>query len=421
MNKKNKKNRIHYKICTYFLILIVLLLCKSSISYAASASIQLTSKEEVTVSERVTIILTVDSDVNIGEFEGFIRYDSDILEFQSAGGFIHGDDGLLKISDKSSNVGSSKKKYAMEFKAKKVGVSEISIGDIAVYDYEKGLEMSFSSNKLYVSVKSSKTTSTNANLKTLKISPGKLKPEFHKNTMQYTTTVANDIKELIVSGTPEDKNANILVSGATNLRSGENQVKVKVIAQSGDIKEYNIIVTKEEIGNDIKQTPLEDNKKDDSLIKDSINEDDLKVVNENGNIVIENSYRLQVTPVEPDTIVPSGYEKTSLILSGIKVTAYAKEDTENDFFLIYAMNEDGKKQFYQYDRVEKTMQRYLKVSSTNGNKVVSSEEQIANEKQKEVAQLYVIIVILVVLCIILVILIIRFYIKMKGYHLDDFE
>lgn len=423
MNIKNNKGSIQYKMIAFAIILIVLCLRQGITSYAASATIQITSKEEeVTVGNSVSVVLTVDSDVNIGDFETFITYDSDLLEFKSGGAFINGDDGLLKISDTNTEDTDRTKKYVMEFIAKKVGVSEIAIRDKAmVYDYEEGLEMSVSSNSLFLSVKSSKTSSTNANLKTLKISPGTLIPEFSSNITKYTTTVNSDIAELIVSGVTEDENANVTVTGATKLNSGENTVKVKVTAESGNIKEYSIMVTKEEATSNNDQTSDLDNNGEDSSPQDD--EDRFKAVNEDGNIFIENSYRLQVMPVDPDTVVPSGYEKTSLILDDITITAYELENNvENDFFLIYAMNEEGDKQFYQYDRVEKTMQRYFGSSITSGNKTNTDNQTMSSNKyQNKLVQLSLIIVILSALIIILIIIIIRLFIKRKGYHGDDLD
>ncbi len=67
------------------------------------------------------------------------------------------------------------------------------------------------------------------------------------------------------------------------------------------------------------------------------------------------------TILQPDstTKLPEGYVKTQLDLDGRKVQAWVHEEDENpEFFLLYAMNDEGEKDFYLYDKGEQTMQRY---------------------------------------------------------------
>ena len=75
-----------------------------------------------------------------------------------------------------------------------------------------------------------------------------------------------------------------------------------------------------------------------------------------------------------DKEVSGGYKKTSFSYNDMKIDSYqevkldilkntyALEDNEvrgNNFYLFYAINmENGKEELYQYDSVEKTVQRY---------------------------------------------------------------
>lgn len=64
----------------------------------------------------------------------------------------------------------------------------------------------------------------------------------------------------------------------------------------------------------------------------------------------------------PDATVaiPAGYAETVLELDGKNVKAWILgTDVESEFYLVYVMNGNGEKGFYQYDTVEGTFQRFV--------------------------------------------------------------
>jgi hypothetical protein len=75
------------------------------------------------------------------------------------------------------------------------------------------------------------TLSTNANLKELHLSTEGLSPAFQKNTTKYNIIVGNDINQISINAIPEDSNANVSITGNTNLKTGVNQIKIVVTAQ----------------------------------------------------------------------------------------------------------------------------------------------------------------------------------------------
>jgi hypothetical protein len=99
---------------------------------------------------------------------------------------------------------------------------------------------------------------------------------------------------------------------------------------------------------------------------------------------------------------------------------FAPEQLDSDFLLIYAENELGEAGLYSYDKVEKTMQRYISeilpiyepVSEDN-------EELMSSKKYRENLNIAaVIIALLSALCAVFIILSIRMYLKARGYN-DD--
>lgn len=423
MEERPIKKRIKKIIVSFLVILIVIIVKGNILSYASSASLSLTTKNNtVTVGDSISVTLYVEADDIIGDFEAYITYDENVLEFKTGGPFVNGDDGLLKVSDVSPIEEEISKKYILKFKAIATGTSEIAIKSKAmIFNYSDGLEMSVSSKSLDISVKASPSASNNNNIKLLKISPSKLIPEFDPKITSYKVDVENEVTKLILSGITEDKGAKIAVIGAENLLVGENTVKIVVTAESGDEKEYSITVTRAASADEEIKT------EEDSLDSEVDNneeveiEDKFKVYNEGGEIFIENSFKYKIIPLDKEVVIPSGYIKTQLILYGVQITAYTLEsDLENDLFLIYAEGEDLGEGFYQYDRVEKTMQRYMIVPSYNDNEDLDKNEPINFVQYKnKIEQLSIVVAILSTLIAFLIIVIIGLVIKRKEYKDED--
>jgi putative cohesin domain protein len=105
-----------------------------------------------------------------------------------------------------------------------------------------------------------------------------------------------------------------------------------------------------------------------------------------------------------------------VLLYGVNVTAYTIEsDLDNEYLLMYCMNESGDKQFYQYDRQEKSLQRYtgelidkVNANASDGN---GSENMNAKQYQSNLRQMAIIIAVLAALCVMLVMAVINIVLK----------
>lgn len=396
------------KIRSFIMILFVImtvLVCGVH-AKAASATVDFTtSSTVVSKGNNLTVSMIVEAGAAFSEFEGTISYDPDVLEFLDSSSAITGGDGILRVSDTNSADSTTKKKYSMKFRAKSVGVSEITLTESPMlYEDVSGSAMSVSINRLTINVKTTKRVSTDTRLEALRISPGTLTPAFDSGLNEYTVKVSEDVKDLIISATAKDTKASVKVSGNRGLIPGENVVTVTVIAESGDTRDIKLYVTKPEA------LPVPDGATD-----------VFKVYQEGVKVYIENAYRYQVVEVPEGAEVPVGYEKTKLSLYGVDVTAYTKkDDLDNDFLLIYAMNQNGEMSFYQYDRVEKTLQRYtgLTEASTSNNHANSMG---VDEYRNKLNQLSIVIAVLSGLCALLTIGIIKFYLKSRGYKEDSDE
>ncbi len=390
----------------------------SKTAYAASAEVELTSDSaQVTIGENLFVYVNVSSEASFGDFEGSITYDDDVLEYQGGAKQIKGSSGFLTLSDMGNTDGDTKRKYTMKFEAAEVGICRIAFSDRAVVYELEGAEMSVSSNVLTINVVAPETASNNAKLKDMRISPSTLVPEFNKDTYEYNTTVDYTTEQLVLVALPEDAKASVSITGNENLKEGENKILISVLAESGDIIEYSINVVKT-AAPEISEAPEEDNiPKSSHGNFEVVRTDDDKIAIYSGQYIL----------LEPgsDVPIPSGYKKTKLIISDISVTAFYPEgNIASDYLLIYAENELGETGFYQYDRVERTLQRYVpgkdiilgNEDDTNMEELISSAEYRTN-----LTKAAVVIAVLSALCALLIIICIRLIIKSKGYKEDELD
>jgi hypothetical protein len=390
----------------------------SKTAYAASAEVELsTDSTQVTVGEEFFVYVNVSSEVAFGDFEGSITYDDEILEYQGGAKQIKGSSGFLTLSDMDNTDGDTKRKYTMKFEAAEVGICKIAFRDRAIVYELEGAEMSVSSNVLTINVVAPETASDNAKLKDMKISPSTLVPEFSSEIYEYSATVDYEAEQLVIVALPEDEKASVSVTGNEDLKEGENKIRISVIAESGDIIEYSITVMKS-AAPEISEIPEDDN------IPKTIHGNFEVVRTDDDKIAI---YSGQYKLLEPgsDVSIPSGYLKTKLIISDVSVTAYYPDgNIASEFLLIYAENELGESGFYQYDRVERTLQRYEPgkeiVRGTENNTdledLISSEEYRTN-----LTKAAAVIAVLSALSALLIIICIRLAIKSRGYKEDELD
>lgn len=83
---------------------------------------------------------------------------------------------------------------------------------------------------------------SNTLLKSLNISNVSI--DFNKNKTNYNLKVSNDINEVNIEAIPESDKSKVIYTKNVKLNIGENKIIIKVIAEDGTIKEYNIIINK---------------------------------------------------------------------------------------------------------------------------------------------------------------------------------
>ena len=309
--------------------------------------------------------------------------------------------------------------------------------------------------------------SSNASLGSLVISAGTLSPEFSAATKDYTATVDYSCSSLAVTANPADSKASVTsVTGNDSLEVGDNTVSVVVTAEDGSTSTYNIVVTRR-AEDDPENADKQDNwKKFDingtewTMVND-IPEDVVPVGFEHSKTVIdgleyntlhgtfgditlvylqsesgnglfvydaaqnaayefvrinsESHFIVVLLPKVDD--VPEGYNEISLSIEGKGVaTVYQTkvektDDQTKDFYLVYAMNDNGESGWYTYDSVDGT---YMRTKLSTPTVAQEENDTTKSELVPGIANKYLVLAaILVLIIIILALLLLVVIVKNK--------
>ena len=309
--------------------------------------------------------------------------------------------------------------------------------------------------------------SSNASLGSLVISAGTLSPEFSAATKDYTATVDYSCSSLAVTANPADSKASVTsVTGNDSLEVGENTVSVVVTAEDGSTSTYNIVVTRRA------EDDPENADKQDNCKKFDINGTEWTMVNDIPEDVVPEGFEHSKTVIEGleyNTLhgtfgditlvylqsesgnglfvydaaqnaayeyvrinseshfivillpkvddVPEGYNEVSLSIEGKGVaTAYQtkaekKDDKTKDFYLVYAINDNGESGWYTYDSVDGT---YMRTELSTPTVAQEENDAVKSELVPGIANKYLVLAaILVLIIIILALLLLVVIVKNK--------
>ena len=317
--------------------------------------------------------------------------------------------------------------------------------------------------------------SSNASLGSLVISAGTLSPEFSAATKDYTATVDYSCSSLAVTANPADSKASVTsVTGNDSLEVGENTVSVVVTAEDGSTSTYNIVVTRRAeddpenadkqdnwkkfdingtewtMVNDIPEDVVPEGFEHSKTVIDGLEYNtlhgtfgDITLVylqSESGNglfvydaaqnaayefvrINSESHFIVVLLPKVDD--VPDGYNEVSLSIEGKGVaTAYQtkvekSDDQTKDFYLVYAMNDNGESGWYTYDSVDGT---YMRTNLSTPTVAQEENDTTKSELVPGIANKYLVLAaILVLIIIILLLLLIVSAVKNRRYKAVDDE
>lgn len=447
--------RIRSIILTMMLILTTTLFCRVPVLAAANISVSV-NKSNVKVGDTVTVTLSITSGYGA---QGVLKKSSGVLGGSSDEYFTIG-----------AGVGDVQR---FSYKATSVGSCTFSIQEPLddTTDVDGGTP-SIGVGSATVTVTSA---SSNASLGSLVISAGTLSPEFSAATKDYTATVDHSCSSLAVTANPADSKASVTsVTGNDSLEVGENTVSVVVTAEDGSTSTYNIVVTRRAeddpenadkqdnwkkfdingtewtMVNDIPEDVVPEGFEHSKTVIDGLEYNtlhgtfgDITLVylqSESGNglfvydaaqnaayefvrINSESHFIVVLLPKVDD--VPEGYNEISLSIEGKGVaTAYQtkvekSDDQTKDFYLVYAMNDNGESGWYTYDSVDGT---YMRTKLSTPTVAQDENDTTKSELVPGIANKYLVLAaILVLIIIILLLLLIVSAVKNRKYKAMDYH
>jgi clumping factor A len=470
--------RIRSIILTMMLILTTTLFSRVPVLAAANISVSV-DKSNVKVGDTVTVTLSITSGYGA---QGILQKSSGVLggssdELFTIGAGV-GDE--QKFSYKATSVGTctfSIQEPLGDTTDVYGGTPSIGVGSATVTVTSASSNNDSNSNKDNKDNSGSNKgkKSSNASLGSLVISAGTLSPEFSAATKDYTATVDYSCSSLAVTANPADSKASVTsVTGNDSLEVGENTVSVVVTAEDGSTSTYNIVVTRRTeddpenadkqdnwkkfdingtewtMVNDIPEDVVPEGFEHSKTVIDGLEYNtlhgtfgDITLVylqSESGNglfvydaaqnaayefvrINSESHFIVVLLPKVDD--VPEGYNEVSLSIEGKGVaTAYQTkaektDDKTKDFYLVYAINDNGESGWYTYDSVDGT---YMRTELSTPTVAQEENDTTKSELVPGIANKYLVLAaILVLVIVILLLLLIVSAVKNRKYKAMDYH
>lgn len=297
--------------------------------------------------------------------------------------------------------------------------------------------------------------SSNANLASLTISKGTLTPEFDAGKTDYSVSLEKDITSVTVNATVADEKANVSGTGELTVKPGKNELVISVTAEDGTVKKYVIIATVDETPDVFVQF---NNKKlgvvkvvDDVQPPTSFEETTITLEGKEVKAYKSNLLKLTIVYMideaneknwylydDTSKTVTSIYKPLAILGRNVaiidvpeelqtrtgmkfgevevdkqKMMGWTFEDAAfENYVLVYLMNDQGKTQYYLYEKSENTLQLY----SNQAAMTQDGLEKLQQEHEDALSQRMIMIVALVITNVLTVLLLLIVFLKKKKVN-----
>lgn len=249
------------KLICLFILLLLFVSSFSKFSYASETGrvyIE-TNKEIIEKGEEIEITVNLEN-VKTTAFSFSLYFDELKLEYVSNMENTNIIDNRIIYVWHDVSGGSKAKQGELakfKFKAKENGIVNFSIQGEFFNNNGNLIETNFKTKQIQIGKEETilekqasgeqgiDSKASNANLQALRLNIEGITPNFQNDIYEYYLTVENNIKEIEVLAITENPNANVDVSGNTNLKDGLNVINIVVTSEDKTTKNtYTIQVTK---------------------------------------------------------------------------------------------------------------------------------------------------------------------------------
>lgn len=372
--------KIMKKIAALMLALCLTIPMYSVMSYAASGRVSFTDLQAKT-GETVEVACALRA--GSGSLESFnitLKYDPSLLSFQEGSGVTKESDGVLKFSGKGD--GTNKIRFTMKFQALKAGTTKIEVTDSTG------------------TVTGGETVECVNGSSTIQIAEGTNTPAATPEQPQGENGGDANQNGITISGKSYQFSEEF---ASTSIPVGF--VETKLPYDGGERK-----FVRQENGSITLGYLVDGEGKGDFFL---YNEEDA-TFSPYVQVTVSPSTSIVLLEKSKGVKVPSGYQQVKLTVNEHEFPAWQDKEHEG-FYLVYAMDSNGTKGFYQYDTTQESYQRYVANVGDKTDKATAKVSKLNNFITENLS--------MVILCtglgvLLLVIIIIVLAIKLRHRNLE---
>ena len=204
-----------------------------------------------------------------------------------------------KWADATGDAKNTTKTFSTTCKASSTGVINFQLeGNVTD---EAGNTINLSGNKT-VTVKEKAPDSKINTLSSLKVDGYELSPVFDSEVLEYSVVVPPNTTKINISATKKDSTSTVSGTGEFEVTEGDNQFKIDVKAQNGDLRTYTINVSVT----------------DENPIKVNVDNEEYTILKTSRNLEIPSLYNETTCTIEEETVPCFINENTSITLVALK-------------------------------------------------------------------------------------------------------
>lgn len=204
-----------------------------------------------------------------------------------------------KWADATGDAKNTTKTFSTTCKASSTGVINFQLeGNVTD---EAGNTINLSGNKT-VTVKEKAPDSKINTLSSLKVDGFDLSPTFDSEVLEYSVVVPPNTTKINISAVKKDATSTVSGTGEFDVTEGDNQFKIDVKAQNGDLRTYTINVSVT----------------DENPIKVNVDNEEYTILKTSRNLEIPSLYNETTCTIEEETVPCFINENTSITLVALK-------------------------------------------------------------------------------------------------------
>ena len=253
------KKIIKLNIFKLVIFVITLIGFVSPVFASGSATVEFNSNSTVSLGSNITVSLSIsnisDSNGGVSSFEGNLVFDNEYLEYVSGTGtsspysFQINPSASYKMAGLDTSLSNGINKtttiFTFVFKAKKSGTTQITVSNAKLNNNSERMNVTVNPKSITIDGGSTSVKNSDATLKSLSVDGYTLSPSFSANNTSYSIKVPSNVSSINLSAISNSDKAKIEGIGNVSLTGNVTNVVVKVTAEDGTVKSYNIKIERE--------------------------------------------------------------------------------------------------------------------------------------------------------------------------------